>query len=107
MKSLQEKVLQIVKNIPPGKVTTYGYIARAAGMQNGARMVGWILNRQKFNYTIPAHRVVNRQGILTGKMHFETPELMETLLKSEGVEIKNERVVNFEKHLWIPPYDHL
>ena len=102
IKSFEDKVLEIVARIPPGKVTTYGLIARAAGMPASARTVGWILNRQKFNPHIPAHRVVNRKGRLTGKMHFETPTLMEQLLQSEGVPVKNDRIPGFEKYLWIP-----
>jgi len=102
MKPFETRVLEIVSRIPRGKVTTYGLIARAAGMPSSARMVGWILNRQKFNPQLPAHRVVNRHGQLTGKMHFETPTLMEQLLRSEGVPVENDRIPGFENYLWIP-----
>ncbi len=102
MKTFEERVLELVRQIPPGKVTTYGLIAEAAGNKSGARMVGWILNRQKFNPSIPAHRVVNRHGRLTGKWHFETPGLMQKLLEQEGVPVRNDQVVDFEKFLWKP-----
>ncbi len=100
--SFDRRVLDIVSQIPQGKVTTYGLIARKAGMPSGARMVGWILNRQKFNPRLPAHRVVNRHGELTGKMHFETPNLMENLLQSEGIPVENGKIKNFENYLWKP-----
>ena len=80
-----QKVLQIVKQIPPGKVTTYGHIAAYLGNKRSARMVGWVLNSQKHNRDIPAHRVVNRKGLLTGKIHFEGQNLMQELLESEGL----------------------
>ncbi len=102
----EEKVLRIVKCIPAGKVTTYGLIARAAGNESAARMVGWILNRMKFNPEIPAHRVVNRNGMLTGKWHFETPDLMASLLISEGIPVKNDRIDRFKSYLWIPELNH-
>lgn len=95
------KVLEIVKQIPFGKVTTYGKIARACGTRTSARMVGWILNSNKNNTDFPFHRVVNRNGELTGKYHFLTPTMMKELLLSEGIEFVDEKV-NLEKHLWIP-----
>ncbi len=104
MKTFEKRVLEIVKQIPSGKVTTYGLIAEAAGNRSGARMVGWILNRQKFNREIPAHRVVNRHGRLTGKWHFETPSLMQKLLEAEGISVINDQVVNWEKYLWKPSF---
>jgi len=97
-----EKVIQLVTQIPSGKVTTYGAIAECLGNKRAARMVGWILNRQKYNKDIPAHRVVNRKGLLTGKMHFEGTNLMEDLLKSEGVPVENNQIVDFEKYFWKP-----
>jgi len=97
-----EKVIQLVTQIPSGKVTTYGAIAEYLGNKRAARMVGWILNRQKYNKDIPAHRVVNRKGLLTGKMHFEGTNLMEDLLKSEGVPVENNQIVDFEKYFWKP-----
>ncbi len=100
--NFSEKVLQIVKKIPYGKVTTYGAIADVLGSKRSARMVGWVLNRQKGNKDIPAHRVVNRNGLLTGKIHFEGINLMQELLESEGITIANNRVVDMDKHFWKP-----
>jgi len=97
-----QKVLQIVKQIPYGKVTTYGLIAEHIGSKGSARMVGWVLNKQKGNLDIPAHRVVNRKGLLTGKMHFEGINLMQDLLESEGVKIIDNQVVELDKFLWVP-----
>ncbi|NPA45759.1 MAG: MGMT family protein [Chlorobi bacterium] len=102
MKSFEEKVLDIVARIPRGKVTTYGHIARAAGTARGARMVGWILNRQKFNPAVPAHRVVNRRGQLTGRWYFETPDLMARLLQNEGIPVHDHCVTDLKNYLWIP-----
>jgi len=99
--SFYQKVLQVVQKIPPGKVTTYGAIARYLGSGRGARMVGWVLNTQKGNRQIPAHRVVNRKGMLTGKMHFDGSNLMQELLESEGVEVVDNRV-DLKKYFWEP-----
>jgi len=96
------QVLDIVKQIPYGKVTTYGHIAQYLGNKRGARMVGWILNKQKGNIDIPAHRVVNRKGLLTGKMHFDGIDLMQNLLENEGIEIVDNQIVNLKKYLWEP-----
>ncbi len=100
-KDFFEHVYEIVRKIPEGKVSTYGYIARAAGLASAARTVGWALNAVAGRTDIPCHRVVNRMGELTGKRHFETPFLMRELLESEGVEF-NDDSVNLEKHLWVP-----
>ena len=97
-----EKVYALVKQIPYGKVTTYGLIAQCLGVAKSARMVGWALNVSHGKTDIPAHRVVNRKGILTGKFHFEGSNLMQQLLENEGIEIKDNQIVNFEAHLWIP-----
>lgn len=97
-----QKVLKIVAQIPYGKVTTYGLIAEHIGSKGNARMVGWVLNKQKGNPEIPAHRVVNRKGLLTGKMHFEGTNLMQELLESEGVKIVDNQVVGMERYLWVP-----
>ena len=94
------KVYNIAKKIPYGKVTTYGHIAEACGIKTSARTVGWALNG--CGPDIPAHRVVNRFGALTGKIHFGDPNLMEDLLRNEGVEFDKNGCVNLEKHLWIP-----
>lgn len=95
-----KKVYRIIKKIPYGKVTTYGDIAEACGIRSAARTVGWALNG--CGTDIPAHRVVNRYGALTGKIHFGDPNLMEELLRSEGVEFDENGCVKLDKHLWKP-----
>ncbi len=101
-KDFFEKVFEIVKQIPKGKVTTYGYIAKALGIRSSARTVGWALNSLAFRFTdIPCHRVVNRRGELTGARYFPTPTFMKEQLESEGVVFIGERV-NLARHLWIP-----
>jgi methylated-DNA-protein-cysteine methyltransferase-like protein len=99
-KDFFKKVYSITKKIPYGKVTTYGDIAEACGIRSAARTVGWALNGCGFD--IPAHRVVNRYGALTGKIHFGDPNLMEELLRSEGVEFDDNGCVRLDKHLWKP-----
>ena len=99
-KDFFNKVFDIAKKIPYGKVTTYGHIAEACGIKSAARTVGWALNG--CGPDIPAHRVVNRYGALTGKIHFGDPTLMEELLRSEGIEFDKNGCVKLEKHLWIP-----
>ena len=94
------KVYNVAKKIPYGKVTTYGHIAEACGIKSSARTVGWALNG--CGPDIPAHRVVNRFGALTGKIHFGDPNFMEDLLRSEGVEFDKNGCVKLEEHLWIP-----
>jgi methylated-DNA-protein-cysteine methyltransferase-like protein len=94
------KVYEVAKKIPYGKVTTYGHIAEACGIKSAARTVGWALNG--CGPDIPAHRVVNRYGALSGKIHFGDPNLMEDLLRSEGVEFDKNGCVKLEKYLWIP-----
>ncbi len=98
-----ELVWEIVRKVPPGRVTTYGAIARCLGTSKGARWVGWAMNasHQAAN-PVPAHRVVNRNGMLTGKWHFETPERMQQLLEKEGIKVVNDKIVNFEKYFWDP-----
>lgn len=96
-----QRVYAVVKQIPYGKVTTYGAIAKALGMKSSAIMVGWALNAAKFRFDIPCHRVVNRNGLLTGKMHFPTPTMMRELLENEGVKFIGEKV-DLEHHLWEP-----
>lgn len=100
-KDFFDRVYKIVERIPKGKVTTYGHIAEACGIKSSARTVGWALNSAK-NSNLPCHRVVNRIGALTGKIHFGDIHLMEDLLKSEGVEFDEKGNVNLKKHLWIP-----
>ena len=98
-----ELVYEIARQIPRGRVTSYGAIARCLGTKMSARMVGWAMNGAgKVRPRVPAHRVVNRNGILSGKHHFATPDEMEILLKKEGVKIKNDCVVDFQKIFWDP-----
>jgi methylated-DNA-protein-cysteine methyltransferase related protein len=101
-KDFFNKVYDVVKKIPYGKVTTYGHIAESCGIKSAARTVGWALNG--CGPDIPAHRVVNRYGALTGKIHFGDPNLMEDLLRSEGVEFDKNGCVKLEKHLWVPTF---
>lgn len=95
------RVYEIVKSIPYGKVTTYGIIAEFLGSKSSSRLVGWALNAVIDRVGIPCHRVVNRLGELSGKMHFEHPEQMKQLLLSEGIRFNGE-TVDLEKHLWTP-----
>jgi methylated-DNA-protein-cysteine methyltransferase related protein len=99
-KDFFNKVYEVAKKIPYGKVTTYGHIAEVCGIKSSARTVGWALNG--CGPDIPAHRVVNRYGALTGKIHFGDPNLMEDLLRSEGVEFDKNGCAKLEKHLWDP-----
>lgn len=99
-KDFFNKVYAVTKRIPYGKVTTYGDIAEACGIRSAARTVGWALNG--CGPDIPAHRVVNRFGALTGKVHFGDPNLMEELLRIEGVEFDDNGCVKLDKHLWKP-----
>jgi methylated-DNA-protein-cysteine methyltransferase-like protein len=98
-----ERVYDVTKLIPFGRITSYGAIARYLGSGKSARMVGWALNichsRSEF---IPAHRVVNRKGILTGKHHFGNTSTMQQLLENEGVIIKNDQIINFTEKFWDP-----
>ena len=96
-----EKVYQVAAQIPYGKVTSYGAIANYLGASGSARMVGWAMNGSNKN-NIPAHRVVNRNGLLTGKHHFQGTNLMQQLLESEGIEVVNNKIQEFEKHFWDP-----
>ena len=96
-----DRVYKIVAKIPYGKVTTYGDIAEACGIRSAARTVGWALNGAKES-GLPCHRVVNRFGALTGKLHFGDSDIMEDLLKSEGVKFTSDGLVDLEKHIWIP-----
>lgn len=97
------RVYEIVKTIPHGRVTSYGAIAECLGSRGSARMVGWAMNSSHHSLeNIPAHRVVNRNGMLTGKRHFGGPEVMKELLESEGLIIENDRIVNFKERFWNP-----
>lgn len=95
-------VFQVVKAIPEGRVTSYGAIANYLGIKSGARMVGYAMNASHTQKDIPAHRVVNREGVLTGKHHFETPTKMQELLEREKIVIKKDKIINFEAHFWDP-----
>lgn len=97
-----EMVFEVVKLIPKGRVTTYGMIANYLGAKRSSRMVGWAMNQSHKLKGIPAHRVVNRQGLLTGKMHFSTLTEMEELLLMEGIQVKENQVVDFNKIVWDP-----
>tara|TARA_B110000091_G_C13694424_1_gene423523 strand:- start:197 stop:541 length:345 start_codon:yes stop_codon:yes gene_type:complete len=101
-----EKVYDVVREIPFGRVCSYGLIARHLGSPQSARMVGWAMNASHIKEDVPAHRVVNRIGLLTGKQHFEGTNLMQQLLESEGIQIKENQVVDFEQFVWNPA-DHL
>lgn len=96
-----DKVLKVVAKIPYGKVTTYGDIAEACGTRGAARTVGWAINGTSVT-GLPCHRVVNRYGALTGRMHFGDPDLMEDMLRSEGIEFDKDGCVILGKYLWKP-----
>ncbi|TRX05443.1 MGMT family protein [Flavobacterium gawalongense] len=98
-----ERVYAIARQIPYGKVTSYGAIAKALGTARSARMVGWAMNASHNREDVPAHRVVNRKGLLTGKLHFDGTNLMQQLLENEGIEVANNQIIDFEKHFWEPP----
>ena len=101
--SFFELVFEVASQIPRGRVTSYGAIAACLGTKSSARMVGWAMNGAgRVKPKVPAHRVVNRIGMLTGKHHFSPPGLMEQLLKKEGIKVKNDKVIDFEKLFWDP-----
>jgi methylated-DNA-protein-cysteine methyltransferase-like protein len=96
-------VFEVARQIPKGRVTSYGAIAASLGTKLSARMVGWAMNGAgKARPKVPAHRVVNRNGLLSGKHHFDPPDAMEKLLKKEGIKVKNDTVVDFKKIFWDP-----
>ena len=96
-------VYDVAREVPKGRVTSYGAIAKYLGSGKSSRMVGWAMNgagsQKKF---VPAHRVVNRNGELTGKHHFGHPKLMQKLLEKEGIKVKKDKIVNFQKYFWDP-----
>ncbi len=101
--SFFEDVWAVVRLIPKGRVTSYGAIAGYLGTRMSARMVGWAMNAAGMaEPAVPAQRVVNRNGMLTGKQHFSTPDAMEKMLKKDGVKVENDTVQDFEKHFWDP-----
>ena len=97
-----KNVYEVVKLIPPGKVSSYGAIAKYLGTNKSARVVGWAMNNSHHDPSIPAHRVVNRNGLLTGKHHFPDEKTMEDLLKKEGILVRNNRIENFTNVFWDP-----
>lgn len=99
-----ERVYEIVRQIPEGKVTSYGAIAKALGAARSARMVGWAMNASHNMEDVPAHRVVNRLGMLSGKHHFEGTNLMQQLLENEGIKVVDNQIVNFKVHFWEPNF---
>ena len=99
-----ERVYAIVRQIPEGKVTSYGAIAKALGTARSARMVGWAMNASHNLEDVPAHRVVNRKGLLSGKHHFDGTNLMQQLLENEGIKVIDNQIVDFDKHFWDPTF---
>lgn len=99
-----ERVYEVAREIPYGRITSYGEIAKYLGAARSARMVGWAMNASHNDDTVPAHRVVNSKGILTGKHHFDGTNLMQQLLESEGVIIENNKIMNFEQLFWSPTH---
>ena len=97
-----DKCYDVVRRIPYGKVTSYGAIAKVLGAARSARMVGWAMNAAHSLSDVPAHRVVNRTGMLTGKHHFGGTNLMQQLLESEGILVQNDQVMHFKEHFWDP-----
>lgn len=101
--SFFDSVFEVVRQIPKGRVSTYGAIAEYLGSGLSARMVGWAMNAAgSAEKPVPAHRVVNRNGMLSGKHHFTTPTLMEELLRNEKIMVKDDKIVGFDKHFWNP-----
>ena len=101
--SFFQKVFDLVRQIPKGKVCTYGIIAKHIGSPQAERMVGWALNKSSYEKEfIPAHRVVNRNGVLTGKIHFTNNNTMKEMLENENIKIIDNQIVDFEQHLWKP-----
>src|SRR5690349_6588518 len=97
------QVFEVARQIPRGRVTSYGAIAACLGTKSSARMVGWAMNGAgRVRPKVPAHRVVNRIGMLSGKHHFSPPGLMEKLLKKEGIRVKKDQIIDFKKHFWDP-----
>lgn len=101
--SFFENVWDVVRKIPKGRVSTYGAIANYLGAKSSARMVGWAMNASfGVKPKVPAQRVVNRNGMLSGKVHFATPTLMEELLQKEGIKVEDDKVLDFNKKFWDP-----
>ncbi|HKL34972.1 MAG TPA: MGMT family protein [Salegentibacter sp.] len=101
-KNFFERVYEVARQIPKGKITSYGAIAKSIGAAKSARMVGYAMNSAKDLEDVPAHRVVNRNGLLTGKSHFGDHSAMQEVLATEGIKVKDNKVQDFEKHFWNP-----
>lgn len=99
-----ERVYAVARQIPYGKVTSYGAIAKVLGSGRSARMVGWAMNAAHNIEDVPAHRVVNRKGLLTGKHHFDGTNLMQQLLESEGIVVEDNQIMNFSEVFWEPEW---
>lgn len=103
MSDFFNQVFEVVKLIPSGRVTSYGAIAKYLGTIGSARMVGWAMNASHSHHEfVPAHRVVNRNGLLTGKHHFDNPNAMNELLENEGLILDNDQIINFNERFWDP-----
>ncbi len=100
--SFFERVYEVASRIPYGRVTSFGAIANFLASSGSARMVGWALNASHSRDDVPAHRVVNRVGLLSGKHHFDGTNLMQQLLENEGIVVIDNKIVDFEKHFWLP-----
>ena len=101
--SIYDVIYDVVRAVPKGRVTSYGAVAAAIGVKSGARLVGYAMNNcAGVKPKVPAHRVVNRNGALTGKHHFDSPTKMEELLKKEGIKVKDDHVVDFKDIFWDP-----
>lgn len=101
-KNFFQRTYEVARLIPYGRVTSYGAIAKYLGAARSARMVGWAMNGSHNIKDVPAHRVVNRKGLLTGKHHFDGTNLMQQLLENEGVKVSDNQIVDFEKLFWDP-----
>jgi methylated-DNA-protein-cysteine methyltransferase related protein len=101
-KDFFQNVFDVARLIPKGRVTSYGAIAKYLGAARSARMVGWAMNAAHSQKGVPAHRVLNRNGELTGKHHFPTPFMMQELLEKEGIKVVKDKVRHLEKHFWDP-----
>lgn len=101
-KDFFQQVYAVVKLIPKGRVTSYGAIAKYLSSPQSSRMVGWAMNAAHSDKSVPAHRVVNRNGLLTGKMHFSTPTKMQELLEKEKIKVRKDQVMDFKNHFWDP-----
>lgn len=101
---ITELIYELVRQIPPGRVTSYGAIARCIGTGASARVVGWAMNKAYLLDNVPAHRVVNRNGLLSGRHHFDTPTRMQELLEAEGVRVQDSQVQHFDRVFWDPKF---